>query len=338
MNGSRTVTARLFIGLVVLTLGVLWTLDNLGMTDASEIVRWWPLVAIAWGLLHLFGIGVRPRVNIGALWTIIGVLALLGTLGVIHFTIFALWPLFLVLIGGSLVLRGWRGTSWIQSGTSHSSQPNVTAILSGAQHKIVGQDFQGADVTAVLAGVTMDFRSAHMVGRDATVDVFAMWGGIDLVVPEGWRVEGRVTPILGAYQDSTVVPADPNAPKLIVRGDVVMGGIEVMNEERLRKRVEHAFTDPETGEPVGAHVFPGGIVMGGVRVEKKRRGKRGVYGVTIGPGGIVVKSGYGEDPRGPAPNDAPDPRGPRSADSPRPSEPPHPSEPPRPSEPPQSQG
>jgi hypothetical protein len=36
-------------GVIVLSLGVLWTLDNLGQIDASRVVRWWPAVALAWG-------------------------------------------------------------------------------------------------------------------------------------------------------------------------------------------------------------------------------------------------------------------------------------------------
>jgi len=312
VNRPPALTARIFVGLVVLTLGVLWTLDNLGMLDASRIIYWWPVVALGWGVIYLFGLGVRRNVNLGSFWTIIGAISLLNTLGVIHVTIFALWPVFLVVMGASMVFRGWRGTGWIKGAADSGSRPNVTVFLGGAEHKVVGQDLRSADVTAIMGAMSVDFRSSRLAEREVKVDVFALWGGIDLVVPEGWRVEGRVTPILGAFQDLTKTPADPNAPKLIVAGEVVMGGIEVMNEERQRQYFPRVKVDPETGESTGVRIMPGGIVISGVRTRKGPRARRGVYGVVIGPGGVHVKSvNVGPSAETPAPETG-DPRSPEA--------------------------
>jgi cell wall-active antibiotic response 4TMS protein YvqF len=41
-------------GLILVSLGVLWTLSNLGRVDMLEILRrWWPLSLVAWGVLEL---------------------------------------------------------------------------------------------------------------------------------------------------------------------------------------------------------------------------------------------------------------------------------------------
>ena len=306
MNERPVVPSRVLVGLIVLTLGVLWTLDNLGMLDASRIIRWWPLVALGWGLIRLLGIGVRRRVFRGAFWTIIGGVSLLNTLDVTRVTVFDLWPVFLLVIGASLVLRGWRGTSWISGSSEAGTRLNATAIMAGMERKVVSQEFRGGDVTAVLGGLSVDFRSARLAESPTVVDVFAMWGGIDLVVPEGWRVVGEVTPILGAFQDTTTPPTDPAAPTLVVRGEAVMGGIEVMHEERLRKRFERVAVDPKTGEPTGLKVGPGGVIIGGFR---SRRARRGIYGIAIGPTGITVQQGTT-----PAPSDAPPAPGERPTD------------------------
>ena len=153
MNRPPALTARIFVGLVVLTLGVLWTLDNLGMLDASRIIYWWPVVALGWGVIYLFGLGVRRNVNLGAFWTIIGAISLLNTFGVIHVTVFALWPVFLIVMGASMVLRGWRGTGWIHGATDSGSRPNVTVFLGGCEHKVTGQDLSSADVTAIMGAM-----------------------------------------------------------------------------------------------------------------------------------------------------------------------------------------
>jgi hypothetical protein len=51
---------------------------------------------------------------------------------------------------------------------------------------------------------------------------------VEIVVPSGWRVEGKVAAILGGYEDATT-PAPDTAPRVIVRGSAIMGGVEVRN-------------------------------------------------------------------------------------------------------------
>ena len=73
-------------------------------------------------------------------------------------------------------------------------------------------------------------------------------------VPDEGRDDSRLRAVLGGFQDSTPPPADPNAPTLVVRGWVLMGGIDVKNESDWR---EGATTiDPRTGERV-----PAGVVI-----------------------------------------------------------------------------
>jgi hypothetical protein len=42
------------LGACLLTLGVLWTLANLGMLDLLKTLRtWWPLSLVLWGIAEL---------------------------------------------------------------------------------------------------------------------------------------------------------------------------------------------------------------------------------------------------------------------------------------------
>jgi cell wall-active antibiotic response 4TMS protein YvqF len=270
MNDRSVLTPRLIFGLVILTLGLLWTLDNLGLVNASEITRWWPLAAITWGVLRLQGIAGRRNGVVGTFWLVVGSISLLHTLGYTSITIFVLWPLFLILLGASLVFRAWRGTSWVSSGAEPSSRLNTFAFLAAAVRKVVAQDFRGGDVSAVLAGASVDLRSAQLADGRAVIDVFAMWGGIEILVPAGWRVVGEVTAVAGGFQDSTPPPADPNAPTLVVRGWVLMGGIDVKSESNWR--MSGASIDPATGERV-----PPGVVI------TRGKGKPDVH-VSLGGG------------------------------------------------------
>lgn len=47
-------------GLILIVLGVLWTLSNLGRLDMLETLRrWWPLSLVLWGVLELAAVATR---------------------------------------------------------------------------------------------------------------------------------------------------------------------------------------------------------------------------------------------------------------------------------------
>jgi len=251
-------SGRMLWGLIVLTLGVLWTLDNLGQIDASRVLQWWPAVALGWGLLLLSGINGRRRPVAGWIWTIVGGLSILRPLGVADADVTTFWPVLLIVAGVTLVRRAWIGGPGPATPLGGGPRIDASAFLAGSQRKVVTDAFSAADVNTVIAGTTLDLRPAKLEGGKGVVDVFAMWGGIDLIVPPEWRVVSEVTPILGVFQDSTVVPAASDAPTLTVRGTVVMGGIEVRNDERK------AFKTRVRGKEQVVRMGPGGVVRVGV--------------------------------------------------------------------------
>jgi hypothetical protein len=102
-----------------------------------------------------------------------------------------------------------------------------TAVLSGVKHTSGSEPFRGGDASAWLGGVELDFRDATMEGNEATVEVTAVMGGIDIRVPRNWTVVNHVTPILGGVDDHTH-QSDTNK-RLIIEGTVVMGGLDIKN-------------------------------------------------------------------------------------------------------------
>jgi hypothetical protein len=64
-------------------------------------------------------------------------------------------------------------------------------------------------------------------GTEALVDVTTMMGGFEIKVPETWNVIVEIVPFMGGYEDKTRHPTDPAAPRLRVRGFVMMGGVEI---------------------------------------------------------------------------------------------------------------
>jgi predicted membrane protein len=227
-NGQRHRSVpQLIFGLIIVTLGVLWTLDSLGIADAEYYIRYWPSALIALGAAKLWHVH-RGRGSAfgGVVLIIIGSVLLLDDLVPASIDLFDLWPLLLVLLGSSLIWRSINGR--VAAPNDANSTLSAVAVLGGVNRGNNSGAFRGGDLTAVMGGCEVDLRQARIDG-EAVIDVFAMWGGIEIRVPEDWTVIGRVTPLLGGFEDKTRPPQTATAQRLVIRGFVIMGGVEVKN-------------------------------------------------------------------------------------------------------------
>jgi hypothetical protein len=103
----------------------------------------------------------------------------------------------------------------------------VFAMLNGADRRHRGP-LAHVEVSAVMGGCDIDLRDATPTSEPLVIQVFAMWGGIDIRVPPGWLVQNDAWPILGGVVDSTTPPAVPTH-RVILRGNAFMGGVDVKN-------------------------------------------------------------------------------------------------------------
>ena len=103
--------------------------------------------------------------------------------------------------------------------------------MSGTERKIVSQEFTGGDVTAIMGGHDIDLRSAKAANGTCVIDLLVWWGGVDFLVPDDWKVSAEGLAIMGAIEDSTRAPSGEARGHLILRGLVVMGGVEVKNKK-----------------------------------------------------------------------------------------------------------
>jgi predicted membrane protein len=56
-----------------------------------------------------------------------------------------------------------------------------------------------------MGGIELDLRQAGTENGTAVIDVFVLWGGIEITVPPDWAVSNEITPIMGGAEDG--VPA-----------------------------------------------------------------------------------------------------------------------------------
>lgn len=223
------------IGAILLTLGVLWTLNNLNIIDSDRALQFWPLGLIAYGVAKMQGWNTRRDHSAGTMICIIGSLLLLRPLGLIH-NAFSLWPLLLISGGLALLKRARTPVEELRSGSTqvNDAHLSVLAIMGAASRRVYSPDFRGAEATAMMGGVELDLRNAASTVDKVYIDVFTWWGGIEIVVPRDWKVDIEASPIMGGVVDTTKAPVGPVATTLVVRGVVIMGGVEVKNKSSVR--------------------------------------------------------------------------------------------------------
>jgi hypothetical protein len=218
---------QLVIGLLIIVVGLLFTLDNLGFGIAQNYLRYWPAGLIVLGLTKLwYAHDGRGGAFGGFLITLIGLWLLLEATVDIRISVKDMWPVLLVFFGAYLVWRGLAGPRPPRA--DGKGWVSATALLSGIDRRNSSRAFSGGDLTAIMGACEIDLSKAAING-DAVVDVLAIWGGIEIRVPDDWTVLLDVMALMGAAEDKTRPPLGPPAHRLTIRGAVVMGAVEVRN-------------------------------------------------------------------------------------------------------------
>jgi predicted membrane protein len=231
---NRDRYAGLIPGAVILTVGAIFLLNNLGIVSAGHFWQFWPLILIFAGLVKL----ADPCRRVwGAILLSFGVLLQLNQLGYGHFSWGELWPLALIAAGGfamwSAIQARKMADGLHSAGTDPRTTLNESAIFGGVQKRVNAKEFRGGQLQSLFGGIEIDLRDADIEGTEAILHANAVFGGIELRVPESWYIAARGQGVFGGFTDSTryIGPSDPDKPKksLIVMGMAVFGGVEIRN-------------------------------------------------------------------------------------------------------------
>jgi len=122
------------------------------------------------------------------------------------------------------------------------------AMLGGAKRSGQWMPARVNQTIAVMGGVELDFREAVMPRGVTELKVYAVMGGVEIIVPPGLNVESHGIGILGGFDHAgnDMPMADPNAPVLRISGLALMGGVDIKvrrpgesaRDARRRKRQE----------------------------------------------------------------------------------------------------
>jgi predicted membrane protein len=136
---------------------------------------------------------------------------------------------FALLFGWFLFVLTAMGLAYAKKRDAVPQEPDadeidLVAAFGPLEFASTASAFRGGRVDTWFGGGVLDLRGATLDPMGATLEVNALFGGGNLVVPEDWNVETKVVGIGGAGDGRSSVTRSPDAPTLRVEGVALFGG------------------------------------------------------------------------------------------------------------------
>lgn len=237
---------RIVIGILLMTVGLLWTLNNVG------ILRGFSLWDILWGVFWIWlgatvvgprgrGVGAA-RLTLGVVLIVIGALNIVDGIGLINFSFGSLigqfWPLILIALGFALLQESKKREAERLNDGERIHHDTILGDL-----KLTDPNWPLCDLTAstLIGDMKIDLSRAQIPQGETLIELRAVIGDIDIWVPQSLPLAlevqwaGFVTlDRYGRRQDvilrheSDVPPDFESAPKRVrVRVNLVIGDLSL---------------------------------------------------------------------------------------------------------------
>lgn len=243
MGSTSKKTNEKWIGLIVLTVGVIILLRNLDL-PLPDFLFSWPMILIVVGFI----VAVKEEFK-GVNWLI-----LMGLGGFfLALKVVPDWnlrnfiaPAILIAIGLSFLFRRSKVSIRNEQHYSSSAEPvsyttdsfsattvqeedviDAAVVFGAVKKNVYSKNFKGGESVAVFGGSEINLTHADFTGT-VKLEVVNVFGGTTLFVPAHWQIRSEVVAIFGAVEDKRQRPAGVSTDKiLVIEGFVMFGGIDI---------------------------------------------------------------------------------------------------------------
>ena len=215
-------------GLILIIAGVVVALNVLKITDIDIFFEgWWTLFIIVPCAIGLFNKDDKTGNIIGL---VIGICLFLGCRDILNFDLIwkLLVPFIIVCIGLRMILKGVlgdKGNEMMNKLKQDGKQiKRGFAVFSGCDINYDNEVFEGAELTALFGGVECNLKNA-VIEKDCVIRASAIFGGIDILVPDYVNVKINSNCLFGGIANETAF--HPDAPTIYITGTCMFGGMEI---------------------------------------------------------------------------------------------------------------
>ncbi|RLD90980.1 MAG: hypothetical protein DRJ09_02575 [Bacteroidetes bacterium] len=240
MNQKPT-DSRLIIGIILIALGAVLMFNTMGLVDwsVSTYIFSWKTLLILIGIVLITN---KQRKVAGTILISLGVafwIPYIFDVNIRFHQVF--WPL--VLIGVGVLVISRRGNipgkpdfdkkKWKHHFGGYSTYRddfiNDISIFGGGHKKVDSKHFKGGNLTSVFGGSEINMIGSEMDAEGCVIDVFTLFGGTTLILPNTWKVQIDTVSILGGINDKRRVASSEldKSKTLVIKGMVMFGGIEI---------------------------------------------------------------------------------------------------------------
>ncbi|MGI6176087.1 MAG: LiaF transmembrane domain-containing protein [Christensenellales bacterium] len=209
-----------WVGMAVILVGAALILNSFNVLPMSA----WSLLPPA--LLILIGIDTMLSANRFTYWGLVlllgGAYWMLSRFGVLPaFSVGIIAGCIVILLGLGLLFP--KHSSQSQTGASFNS----TSTFSSDKRTASGGIFEGCNVNVIFGGSELDMRGYEGVAEGASIFFKIAFGGAEVIIPTGWRVDNDgLTCIFGGI-DYKGAPRTDAEHVVRITGSVLFGGVEI---------------------------------------------------------------------------------------------------------------
>ncbi len=234
---NKSIDKRIIAGAILIAAGALLLIDNFSREfSVYGYIFSWKTLLIAIGAILVASKERRtPGYVLMGLGLLFWSLALMGvqvTFGQI------VLPAILVGVGIIILTRRNNNLKREHTGgytTTETGNAKVTdyiddvSILGGGIKQVQSKNFKGGNITAIFGGSEFNMKQTELSPSGCVIDVFTMFGGSKLIIPENWEVKSDVVSLFGGFTDKRPVRAatPDNQNIIVVKGMVIFGGLEI---------------------------------------------------------------------------------------------------------------
>ena len=223
-NKKANINSRVTFGIILIVIGLLFLLDNLGLLffELPYFTFHWEYILIGLGIFFLT---TDRNKTTGTILIAIGLFSLLPSF----------WPLLLVALGVYILLNKEHHHSNAShkdsdTETEHTDFIDDVSIFSGNKKTYTSTNFRGGKITAIFGGGEINFSNCFLAEGKNFLDILTIFGGYEIRVPDDWKIYNDVVSIFGGVSDER--HKDPNrvydeSKVLILKGLALFGGVEI---------------------------------------------------------------------------------------------------------------
>lgn len=221
-------------GVLLIILGLIFGGNALGITNIDIFFDgWWTLFIIVPCFIGLFNESEKTGNVIGLL---IGISLLLVCRDLLDFDLLIklLVPVILVILGISIIFKDviqGKVKNEIKKeiqkiSEKHKQNEEYCSTFSGQDIRFDGEVFKGAELTAVFGGINCDLTKA-IIEEDVVINATAVFGGVDILVPNNVKVKIKSSSIFGGVSNKKVHSEEQDAKIIYVNAICLFGGVDI---------------------------------------------------------------------------------------------------------------